>query len=199
MRQPGEIPAIPPSMPRVRPNRFTRWLGRAVLRAGGWRIEGELPDAAKLVLIVAPHSSNWDGLWGFAAKMAIGFEVKVLAKAQLFWWPLGPVLRRLGAVPVNRNAAQGVVGEAVETIGKAARIWFAITPEGTRKRVEHWKTGFWKIAHGARVPVWMAAFHYPEKMIVAGPLFHTTEDMAADMESIRTWYRPWMGKTRGTT
>jgi 1-acyl-sn-glycerol-3-phosphate acyltransferase len=192
------VPPLPPSAPRVRPNAFTRWLGRSVLRLGGWRVVGEFPDLPKLVLIAAPHSSNWDGIWGFAAKMALGFEVKVLGKAQLFWWPLGPVLRRLGVIPIDRSSAQGTVEQAVEMIRRSDRVWYALTPEGTRKRVERWKTGFWKIAHDAQVPILPAYFHYPEKVMGIGAPFHTTGDMHADMRALRAWYRPWQGRNRGT-
>ncbi|TYT26391.1 acyltransferase [Luteimonas viscosa] len=192
------VPPLPPNAPRVKPNAFTRWLGRSVLRLGGWRVAGPLPDVPKLVLIVAPHSSNWDGLWGFAAKLALGFEVRVLGKAQLFWWPLGPLLRRLGVIPIDRSAPQGTVGQAVEMIRGSDRIWYALTPEGTRKRVERWKSGFWKIAHEAQVPVLPAYFHYPDRTIGIGALFHTSGDMAADIATLRDWYRPWIGRNRGT-
>lgn len=198
-RPPGETPAAPPNMPRVRPNRFGRWCARTLLRLSGWRIAGELPDIPKLVMIVAPHSSNWDGLWGMAVKIACGFEVKVLGKASLFWWPLGPLLHKLGVVPVDRANAGGVVRQAVETLHGYERIWFVVTPEGTRKRVDKWKTGFWKIARAADVPILLAYFHYPEKIVGVGPVFYPTGDMEADMAAIRAWYRPWMGKTRGTT
>lgn len=92
----------PPRMPRAH-GRFGRWLGRTALRLTGWRLVGRLPDEPKLVMIVAPHSSNWDGFLGFAAKFALGFDVRVLGKAQLFWWPLGPLLRKLGAIPLDRS------------------------------------------------------------------------------------------------
>ncbi|MDH5828991.1 lysophospholipid acyltransferase family protein [Luteimonas sp. M1R5S18] len=192
------VPPLPPSAPRVRPNPFTRWLGRAILRLGGWHVAGSLPDLPKLVLIAAPHSSNWDGVWGFAAKLALGFEVRVLGKAQLFWWPLGPVLRRLGVIPIDRSSPQGTVGQAVAMIRASERIWYALAPEGTRKPVERWKSGFWKIAHEAQVPILPAYFHYPERRIGIGPLFHTSGDMAADIAALRAWYAPWMGKHRGT-
>ena len=192
------VPPLPPNAPRVKPNALTRWIGRSVLRLGGWRVVGPLPDVSKLVLIAAPHSSNWDGVWGFAAKLALGFEVKVLGKAQLFWWPLGPLLRRLGVIPIDRSSPQGTVGQAVDMIRRTDRIWYAITPEGTRKRVEKWKSGFWKIAHEAQVPILPAYFHYPDKRIGIGPLFATTGDMAADIAALREWYAPWIGKNRGT-
>ena len=192
------IPKIPPNMPQVPPNRFTRWLGQSFLRTFGWRMVGTLPDIPKLVLIVAPHSSNWDGIWGMAAKIAMGFQVRVLGKAQLFWWPLGPLLRKLGVIPLDRSKPQGTVEQAVAMIREADRMWYALTPEGTRKKVQKWKNGFWKIAHEANVPILMAYFHYPEKIIGIGDVFYTTDDPDADMAAIREWYRPWQGKNRGT-
>ena len=192
------VPPLPPAAPRVRANRLTRWIGRSVLRLGGWRVVGQFPDLPKLVLIAAPHSSNWDGIWGFAAKLALGLEIRVLGKAQLFRWPLAPLMRRLGVIPIDRSAPQGTVGQAVALIGDSPRVWYALAPEGTRKRVERWKTGFWKIAHGAQVPILPAYFHYPERIIDIGEPFHTSDDMEADLEALRTWYRPWQGRNRGT-
>lgn len=188
---------LPPNAPRLRPNRFTRWLGRTILKAGGWRMVGAFPDIPKLVLIGAPHSSNWDGIWGFAAKLAIGLDLKVLGKRELFWWPLGALLAWLGVIAVDRSAAHGVVEQLAQRMGQSDRFWFGLTPEGTRKPVERWKSGFWKIAKAAGVPVLPAYFHYPERIIGVGPLFHLTDDMAADMARIRSWYRPWQGKHHG--
>ena len=193
------LPAIPANMPQLpRQRRFSRWLGRTVLRLGGWRVTGTLPDIPRLVLIAAPHSSNWGGIWGMAAKMALGFDARVLGKDALFWWPLSIVLRRLGVIPLDRSRPQGVVEQAIELIRSSPKMWFALAPEGTRKPVEKWKSGFLKIAHGAGVPVLMAYFHYPQKTIGIGPLFTPTGDDAADMAAIREFYRPWIGKTRGT-
>lgn len=192
------IPEVPPNMPQVPPNRFTRWLGRSVLRLGGWRIQGPIPDLAKAVLVVAPHSSNWDGFWGMAAKISLGLQVRVLGKAQLFWWPLGPLLRKLGAIPVDRSSPQGTIEQAVAIIRDFDRIWFTLTPEGTRKPVKTWKTGFWKIARQAQVPIVLAYLHYPEKVIGISHVFHTSDDPLRDIAEIREWYRPWMGKNRGT-
>jgi len=190
---------LPPNAPRVRPNAFIRWLGRTVLRLGGWRMVGAFPDLPRLVLIAAPHSSNWDGIWGFAAKLALGVEIKVLGKDSLFRVPLlGAVLRHLGVIPVDRSAAHGVVEQASAMIRQADKIWFALAPEGTRKPVERWKTGFWKIARAADVPILPAYFHYPDKVIGIGPAFLPGDDMTADIARIRAWYRPWQGKHHGT-
>ena len=193
------LPPIPPNMPQVPASRrFSRWLGRTILRLGGWRVIGTFPDIPRLVLIAAPHSSNWDGIWGMAAKMALGFDARILGKDSLFWWPLSVVLRRLGVIPLDRSKPQGVVEQSIELIRQSPQLWFALAPEGTRKPVQQWKAGFLKIAHGAGVPVLMAYFHYPDRTIGIGPLFHTTGDLPADMAAIRAWYRPWQCKNRGT-
>lgn len=190
--------AMPPNAPRLRPNRAARALGRLILRLGGWRMVGAFPDIPKLVLIGAPHSSNWDAVWAFAAKLALGLDIKLLGKQELFWWPMGPILAWLGVIAVDRKAAHGVVEQLAERIGAADRFWFGLAPEGTRKPVERWKTGFWKIARAANVPVLPAYFHYPDKVIGIGPLFHLTDDMEADVARIRAWYRPWQGRHHGT-
>ena len=144
------LPPIPPNMPQLpAQRRFSRWFGRSLLRLGGWRVVGEIPDIPRLVLIAAPHSSNWDGIWGMAAKMALGFDVRVLGKDSLFWWPLSIVLHRLGVIPLDRANPRGVVEQAVQLIGNSPKLWFALAPEGTRKPVKEWKGGFLKIAHGA--------------------------------------------------
>jgi 1-acyl-sn-glycerol-3-phosphate acyltransferase len=192
------VPPVPPSAPHVRPSAFARWCGRSILRLGGWRVVGPLPDVPKLVLIAAPHSSNWDGIWGMAAKMAMGLDVSALGKAQLFWWPLGALMRRLGVIPVERSAPQGTVGEAVRLFESNERFWFGLTPEGTRKPVPRWKTGFWKIARSAGVPILPVYFHYPDKVIGIGPLFAPGTDQDADVARLRAWYRPWQGRHHGT-
>jgi len=201
MTEPADdiVPPLPPNAPRVKSNALLRWLGRTILRMGGWRMVGRFPDIPKLVLIGAPHSSNWDGVWGFAAKMAMGLDIKILGKDSLFRVPLlGAVLRHLGVIPVDRSAAQGVVEQAAAMIEQAEKFWFGLAPEGTRKPVDRWKPGFWRIAKAADVPVLPAYFHYPEKIIGIGEPFRLSDDMNADITRIRTWYRPWQGKHHGT-
>ena len=195
---PPTVPVVPAAVPQRKGAAFSRWLGRSFLRLGGWHIRGPVPDLAKAVVIAAPHSSNWDGLWGLAAKMALGLEARILGKDKLFWWPLSVVLRRLGVVPLDRSSPQGTVGQAVAMIRDSEQVWYALAPEGTRKQVTEWKGGFLKIARMADVPIIPAYFHYPEKVIGFGPVFHTSGDDAADMAAIRQWYRQWMGRNRGT-
>ena len=188
---------MPPQAPRTRSGPALRWVARTLLRLGGWRMAGTLPDLPKLVLIGAPHSSNWDGVWGMLVKVALGLDIRIFAKRELFWWPLGPILRRMGVIPVDRNAARGLIEQMLERFQQEDRFWLGIAPEGTRKRVERWKPGFWKIARAAGVPVLPAYFHYPEKIIGIGEPFQLTDDMDADMARIRAWYAPWRGKHHG--
>ena len=179
-------------MPR---NRFIEWLGRSMLRAGGWHMVGQFPGVPKAVVIAAPHSSNWDGIWGIAAKAAMGVKLSILGKDALLRIPLiGAVLRWQGVIPVDRSTPRGLVEQAIEAIHGADRMWYAIAPEGTRKWVDHWKPGFWRIAHGAGVPVIPAYFDYASKTIGVGEPILLTDDMQADIARVQRWYRPYKGR-----
>ncbi|HTA64860.1 MAG TPA: 1-acyl-sn-glycerol-3-phosphate acyltransferase [Xanthomonadaceae bacterium] len=192
------LAGLPGCTPRTG-NAFTRWIGRTVLRLGGWTMAGEFPDVRKMVILAAPHSSAWDAVWGLAAKMALGLRIVVIGKQELFHGPLGWLLRRFGAIPVDRARAHGVVDMVTERFAESDTMWFVLAPEGTRKRVERWKTGFWHIARDANVPVLCAYFHYPERTIGIGPLMHMTGNLKGDMAMVREFYKPWIGKNRGTT
>ena len=187
--------ALPPSAPRMPRNRFIESLGRAILRAFGWRMVGGFPDIPKAVVIAAPHSSNWDGLLGFGAKFGMGVKLSILGKDALIRIPLlGRILRWQGVIPVDRSAPHGVVGQAAQAIRDADRMWYAIAPEGTRRWVERWKPGFWHIARNAGVPVIPAYFDYANKVIGIGPPFELSDDMQADIARIQRWYKPYKGR-----
>jgi 1-acyl-sn-glycerol-3-phosphate acyltransferase len=192
-----QLPRIPPNMPQFRRSWATavcRWL----LGVFGWRMVGELPDVAKLVLIAAPHSTNWDVIWGLLFKISLRLDVHFIGKREAFFWPLGAALRAFGGIPIDRSAAHGLVGEMRREFSARERFWLALAPEGTRKKVQKWKTGFWHIAREAGVPILPVYFHYPEKTVGLGPLFRPGNDVDADMARIREFYRPWIGKNRGT-
>ena len=187
--------ALPPNAPRMPRNRFIESLGRAILRAFGWRMVGGFPDIPKAVVIAAPHSSNWDGLLGFGAKFGMGVKLSILGKDALIRIPLlGRILRWQGVIPVDRSAPHGVVGQAAQAIRDADRMWYAIAPEGTRRWVERWKPGFWHIARNAGVVVIPAYFDYANKVIGIGPAFELSDDMQADIARIQRWYQPFKGR-----
>jgi 1-acyl-sn-glycerol-3-phosphate acyltransferase len=182
-------------MPRLSDD-WRRHCCRAVLRLCGWRFAGVFPDVARAVLIVAPHSSWWDGVWGLLLKVGIGADVRFMGKQELFHGPLGGLLRQLGGMPIDRAAAKGVVEQMIDQFRQRDSLWLGIAPEGTRKAVIRWKTGFWHIARGADVPIVTAYFNYSDKTIGIGPLFETSDDMDADLARLRTFYVPFKGRHR---
>jgi 1-acyl-sn-glycerol-3-phosphate acyltransferase len=183
----SRVPSLPPSMPR-RGNAFSRALGRALLALGGWRIEGEFPDRPKLVAIVAPHTSNWDFIVGISAVFALGLRVRFLGKHTLFHPPLGSLMRWFGGLPVNREAPQGLVPQAVEAIGQAGAIFLAITPAGTRSSSKPWRSGFYHIAHAAGVPILPIAFDGGRRTIRLFAPIETSGDYAHDMPQLLALY-----------
>lgn len=193
----ARVPTPPPHAPRTG-GAISRWIGNTVLALGGWRVDGAFANERRLILIAAPHSSAWDAVWGIAAKLAMGVDVRFMAKAELFRFPLGPLLKYFGGWPIVRSAAHGVVPQSIEQLRARESLWIVVAPEGTRRRVEKWKSGFWHIAVGADVPVQCVWFHYPEKRIGLGETFRMTGDLAQDMATIRSYYRPFVGKHRDT-
>ncbi len=191
------LPALPPAVPQFRQNAWRRLCAR-LLRACGWRLAGTMPDRAKLVLIAAPHSSWWDGVWGLVMKSALGLDVSFMAKRELFTGPLGWLLRRAGGIPIQRSESSGVVEQMTDRFAQSEQLWLGIAPEGTRKHVTKWKNGFWHIARNAGVPILPVYFDYPSRTIGLGPLFEPTDDIAADLAALHAFYAPWRGKHRGT-
>lgn len=186
---------LPPSVPkRQRPR--AQLLAAWILERAGWKLTGEFPDVSRLVVIGAPHSSWWDGVWGLLAVVALGLDITILGKRELFFWPLSALLRWVGVVPVDRFATHGIVGDMTERFAKNRPLWLAIAPEGTRKRMPNWRTGFWHVARSANVPILPMAFHYPDKIIHGGELFETSADVDADIARLREIYALFQGKHR---
>ena len=136
-----------------RGNRFTEWFGRTVFRAMGWSLVGEFPDRPKLIVAVAPHSSNIDFVLSVAVIWGYRLNACFLVKHTLFWFPLGSLIRLFGGIPVDRRSAQGLVGQMKERFDASDGLILGITPEGTRSRVREWRKGFAQIAAAASVPV----------------------------------------------
>lgn len=173
---------------------LTTRLGRFIMHRGGWTLCGELPPVAKAVFIAAPHTSNWDGFWFIIYKFAIDVRVSFLAKDKLFWWPLGSILRAIGAIPVDRNAAAGIVPQLVRAFAREERLFLALAPEGTRRWQPHWKTGFYRIAKAAGVPIVLAFIDYREKRIGIGPTLPDGRSVEDDLAFIRDFYSSCTGR-----
>jgi 1-acyl-sn-glycerol-3-phosphate acyltransferase len=177
-----------------RGNRLSRSAGRAVLGLLGWHIEGEVPNVSRVILVVAPHTSNRDFLVGIAAMFALGLDARWIAKDTLFRPPLGPLLRWLGGMPIDRSAPEGVVEDAVRRLQAADRLFLTLSPEGTRRKVERWKTGFHRMARQAGVPVWPVALDYSRRAVVLMPPVTPTDDLEADVRRLRALYTPAMAR-----
>jgi 1-acyl-sn-glycerol-3-phosphate acyltransferase len=165
-----------------------RALGRSILRLLGWQAVGELPDRPKMVIIVAPHSSNWDFIIGIAYMMSKNVAVRYIGKRELFRWPLGPLMRRLGGIAVDRANPQSVVEQVVGEFARSPGLVLGITPEGTRRRGVAWKTGFYRIANEAGVPIVPGFIDWGTKRVGVLPPFMPTGDQATDLAQLRELY-----------
>lgn len=165
-----------------------RQIARLILWAGGWTPVGEVPDEPKAVFIAAPHTSNWDGFWALTYKVAVGLDVHFFAKHSLFWFPLGTLLRGLGGIPLDRSKATSAVALAVDMFAARDQFFFGLAPEGTRAYREAWKSGFYRIALGADVPVFLGQIDYGKKQVGIGGRLDLTGDQDVDLQKIADFY-----------
>ncbi len=160
----------------------------ALLKISGWRVVGSLPDVPKYVLIGAPHTSNWDFPLMLLAVLKVGMDVHWLGKKSLFPAVLGAVMRWLGGIAVDRSKNNNLVAQLVALFQERDELVVLIPPEGTRSKVEQWKSGFYYVAAGANVPILLGFVDASRKEIGFGPLFYPTQDYAADLPKIRAFY-----------
>ncbi|MBX9267970.1 lysophospholipid acyltransferase family protein [Chromobacterium violaceum] len=171
-----------------------RWLSIVMLRLCGWKLKGAFPAQDKYVMIGAPHTSNWDFPITLGLCFAARAKIYWMGKHTLFKGPMGPVMRWLGGVPVARHQSNSLVQQMVDVFQRSDRLVLAIPPEGTRKAVKEWKTGFYHIACGAGVPIALAYLDYGRKEGGFGPLFQPSGDIEADMPRIRAFYADKQGR-----
>lgn len=160
-------------------------------------MEGNIPNRPKMVIIGAPHTSNWDALYGFAAFLAYGAKISWMAKHTLFKGFWGKLLIALGGVPIQRSKNHGLVDQMVSEFKTRSSLLLVVTPEGTRKRVEQWKTGFYVIAQKAHVPILMGFMDYSRKRLGFGPLLEPGGDVKADMRAFQDFYGSLKGRNEG--
>jgi len=186
--KPSDYPAVPSAFHHPR-GWVLRAIGRLYLRGSGWRIDGEFPTEQKLVLIVAPHTSNWDFTLGIAVLFGLELRVSWLGKHAIFKAPFRKFLRWMGGIPVNRSASHGVVDACIEAFEATPALMLALAPEGTRKGVSRWKTGFYRIAAEAKVPIMPVGFDFREHCVKLMPLFHPTGNLEQDLPLIQACFK----------
>jgi 1-acyl-sn-glycerol-3-phosphate acyltransferase len=182
-----------PSVPRWG-NAVTRSIGRAALRVFGWGFDGAVPDAPKVVAIAAPHTCTADVFLGIAVILALGIRVRWLGKHTIFWPPLGSVLRWLGGMPVDRTAPSSVVRDVVGLVRREPQVFLALSPEGTRARVRQWKSGFYRIASAAAIPIVPVALDYSRHRIVIGRLLTPSGNYEKDVERLKSHFHAGMAR-----
>ncbi len=168
-------------------------IARAVVRLIRWRIAGEIPPHPKMVIVAAAHTSNWDFLLAMIVPPALGIRIRWLGKHTLFRKPFGWFFRMLGGIPVDRARAAGVIGQSIAAFEAADDLVLVVAPEGTRGKREHWKSGFYRIALAAEVPIVLIGVDGPNRTVTVGPDFVPTGDVRADMNQVRAFFEGHKG------
>jgi 1-acyl-sn-glycerol-3-phosphate acyltransferase len=166
-----------------------------VLKIARWGFDGEIPNLSKAVIIVAPHTSNWDFVIGAAGMLALGLRIRFLGKHTLFNGPLAPLMNGLGGIPVDRTQPGGsVVEDMASLFGCEESLLLALSPEGTRSSVDRWKTGFHRIARAAGVPIVAVALDYGTRKIRFGPVLTPSEDIDRDVAVFEEFFSTARGR-----
>ena len=180
-------PILCDSIPRIG-NKFSCWLGKTVLRVLGWQFSGEFPKLPKMILIIAPHTSNWDFVVGVGVAFSLRLKISFFGKHSIFIPPFDRLLRHFGGIPIERSNAHGMVEQMAKQMRDADKMILCLSPEGTRSRIKKWKTGFLHIAHKADVPVFLVAFDYKKKHIEFGPVQKIGDDITLELNKIYSHY-----------
>lgn len=172
-----------------------RWFWQLILKLINWRIEGDIPDElARYVIVVAPHTSNWDFFLGVVVRGAKGFHANYLGKASLFRPPFGFLFRYLGGIPVDRSKNTNLVDQVVIEAGKRKKFGLAIAPEGTRKKVSQWKTGFYYIAVKAEIPIIPAQMDWERRVVRFLEPYYPTGNIQTELPCIQSKFVNIKGK-----
>lgn len=170
-------------------------IGYAFLRLFGWRIEGHIPGTVpKAVFIASPHTSNWDGVVMVAIAWALRVRLSFLVKKETFLFGFGWLIRFFGGIAVDRSKSTNMVQRAVELFDSTSGMYLAVPPAGTRAKRDHWKSGFYHIARGAKVPVLCGFIDFKRRVGGVGPTVELTGDLKVDMDRFREIYAPIQGK-----
>jgi len=187
----------------ARPARFAgvgpeivRWMGGAYLKLSGWKVCGDFPALDKVVLVAAPHTSNWDGLNMLATAAHYRVKLRWMGKASLTRGPFGWLIRALGCVPIDRSQSNDLVRVMADAFAASERMVLAIPPEGTRSAVREWKSGFYHIAVAAGVPIVLSVLDYGTKRVSLAAVVYPSGDYEADLAVIRGHYATAEGKNR---
>ncbi|MFO7865152.1 MAG: 1-acyl-sn-glycerol-3-phosphate acyltransferase [Salinivirgaceae bacterium] len=165
------------------------YIAKFIFKMMGWRIEGDYPKQDKYIIAVVPHTSNMDFVLGRLIATIMRVNIYFFIKRELFFFPLGALLKWLKAIPVNRKAPKSLIDTVVNKINKTENIVLVITPEGTRSKAKKWKKGFYYIARKAKIPILPAAVDYSTKTAVFGDLLYPSGDERKDFKQMIDFYK----------
>jgi 1-acyl-sn-glycerol-3-phosphate acyltransferase len=158
-------------------------------KISGWKIKGQIPDhIKKCVIIAAPHTSNWDFVYSLGALHILGYKVNYMVKQELFFFPFSILLKKSGAIAIDRKKSNNVVDEMVSKISKVNHMFLMLSAEGTRKRVDKWKSGFYYVAQKANLPICTGFLDYAKKEAGFGPVIHVSHNTEKDLDTIKSFY-----------
>lgn len=173
---------------------FMHYLALLTSKISGWKVEGPTPTEKKFIIIGAPHSTNWDLYYALLVKYSRRIPLNFLIKDSVFKPPIGWFIRSLGGLPVDRSKSQNLVQAVIDLAKKEDKFGLAIAPEGTRTKGKPFKTGFYHIAHGAGIPLYLAGADTPSKTVYISEPMELTGDIQADLKKVYDFYRPYSGK-----
>ena len=165
-----------------------------ILTTLGWEIHGVVPDTRKYIIIAAPHTSNWDFPLGIMAIKALKMDVRWIGKHTIFRWPFGWFFRALGGTPVDRAKSRDLIPQLTRLFDQSEALIFALAPEGTRRKTDHWKSGFYQLARAANVPIALGYLDFGRKRVGFSHSFHPGSDIKEDFKLIRDYYKDKQGK-----
>jgi 1-acyl-sn-glycerol-3-phosphate acyltransferase len=178
-----------PRKPEV--NLIQHWLARFIFAVMGWKVEGFVRDYPKMMVVAGPHTANQDGMMLVLASWIVRQKIKWMVKIEMTRGPFGWLIKALGGVGIDRSASFNTVEQVVDEYNSREKFLLVVAPEGTRKKTNHWRTGFYWMAVGAGIPIMFGVLDYKRKVVdLSPPILHPTGDIEADIETIWDIYRP---------
>lgn len=174
--------------------RFIKVFSRIVLKIIGWKTAGAVPESKKYVMVGYPHTSNWDVPVGLLVFLSMGVRLHWVGKQSLFKKPLGWFIKKLGGIPVDRSKSQNFVQQVIDKFNEFDELVLTLSPEATRGKSAFWRSGFYYIAHGARVPIGLAFLDYKKKTGGFLGVVHPSGNIEKDLQIIKEHYRGVVGK-----
>jgi len=171
-----------------------KYFASFLLKLLGWSTEKKLPAEKKYVVIAAPHTSNWDFLYFILFSWTTGLKIHWIAKHTLFKGPFNEIFRWMVGIPINRQIRSNSIQQIVDEFNKHDNYVLTIAPEGTRSKVQYWKTGFYHIARQAKVPIAIGFINYEKKIVGIANAFYPSESLEDDMRKIKIFYQDKIGK-----